>query len=265
MNSPKPLIVAGLQIHLAWEEIDQNLHRIEDYLEQVGTVDLVLLPEMFSTGFSMRVKDLAPKNTVVIDWMKRITRERDFALAGSLSFLERGKYYNRFFCVEDGEILHTYDKRHLFSLAKEEEIYSAGTDRKVFELRGWRICPLICYDLRFPVWSKNREEYDLLLYVANWPERRIEAWDVLLRARAIENMSAVIGVNRVGKDGNGVYHNGHSVIIDSLGKIIEELDPGAEGWVIAELRKDEIDRNREKFGFLKDGDAFNCLGLPPRK
>ncbi len=265
MNPSNSLKIAGLQIDLAWESIDQNLERIEGLLKQIEEVDLVLLPEMFSTGFSMNVEELAPRNEEVVSWMKKLSLERGFAVGGSLSILENEKYFNRFFFVDGGEVQHIYDKRHLFSLAKEEEVFSAGQKREVFQFKGWRICPMICYDLRFPVWSRNREEYDLLLYVANWPERRIEAWDTLLRARAIENMSAVVGVNRVGKDGNGIDHIGHSVIIDSMGSTLAQLDPWKEGYVLAKLEKEGIEKAKEKFGFLKDRDVFNCLGLPPKK
>ena len=265
MKPSKSINIIGLQINLEWENPSENVRKIQSWIEPIEGADLIVLPEMFSTGFSMNAKTFALENEIVLNWMKECSLKKGLALCGSLSIEENGNYFNRFYFIEGGEIKHSYDKRHLFSLAKEEDVYSAGSERLIFSFKGWRICPLICYDLRFPVWSRNREEYDLLLYVANWPERRILAWDTLLRARAIENMAIVVGINRVGLDGNGIEHCGHSVIIDAMGTTIAQIEPWKEGALEAELTKEGIEKARKKFGFLEDRDDFICPGLPEVK
>ena len=170
---------------------------------------------------------------------------------------ENGNFYNRLVCVEPSGVISHYDKRHTFTLAGEHKVYTAGTEKIIFNYKGWKICPLICYDLRFPVWARNVEDYDLLLYVANWPKIRINAWDTLLKARAIENMSFCIGVNRVGLDGNSYEYTGHSAAYDVLGNRIDTIPENKEVTEIVVLEKEHIKKYREKLNFLNDKDDFS--------
>ena len=251
------LQISMLQLDLHWENKDANLKKTEEWLAKCSGSDLVLLPEMFSTGFSMRPKDFAEKEQgITLEFLKQMSIQHGFALCTSIIVEEEGKYFNRLYFIKpDGSAEH-YDKRHLFSLAGEEKHYTAGTKRLVVDYLGWRIMPLICYDLRFPVWSRNDCDYDLLLFVANWPERRSLAWKTLLTARAIENIAYVAGVNRCGTDGNQVFHSGDSAIYDPLGTRLAQASDGKEQLLSAELslafRKDSL----EKFRFLEDRDAF---------
>lgn len=260
-------MIHGLQAEMEWEDVDANLGKYENWLEKLepGNVDIVVLPEMFQTGFSMNPMSLAEKmGGRTTQWMLAQSRRLNAAITGSVIIEEDGCYFNRLLWVTpDGAVLH-YDKRHLFSLAGEEKVYSAGVSRLIVEWRGWRIMPLVCYDLRFPVWSRNRiensePEYDLLIYVANWPERRVVAWSKLLSARAIENQCYVIGVNRVGNDGNAVYHSGHSVVHDAFGEVMEAAAPGKEQWIKATLEKEKLADVRSKLSFLADQDRFEII------
>lgn len=249
--------IALIQSDIIWEDGVKNLQNFEAKINTIASdVNLIVLPEMFTTGFSMYPEGIAETmegNSV--SWLKYIAKSRNTAITGSLVIKENDKFYNRlFFVFPSGEIQH-YDKRHLFSLAGEDELYSAGAKKLIVEYKGWKICPLICYDLRFPVFSRNTEEYDLLLYVANWPTARINAWDALLKARAIENMAYTIGVNRVGEDGNHHSYPGHSQVFDFLGdEIIEPTQE--ENIFIANLDKNKLLETRKKFGFLNDQDSF---------
>lgn len=180
----------------------------------------------------------------------------DVVLVGSLAVEEDGRYYNRGFVFERGEVIHVYDKRHLFSLASEGEWYTRGTEKGVFHFKGWSFNLVICYDLRFPVWLRNTENYDLLIVVANWPQKRIEAWNALLKARAIENMAYVLGVNRVGKDANGIVYSGRSTCVDALGEVNSGLE---SNFRIMELSKKELLQKRNRLGFLKDQDDFEII------
>jgi omega-amidase len=252
--------IAIIQTSLLWENpLENRSHlsqKINGFMEEV---DLIVLPEMFSTGFTMNPKAVAETmEGETIAWLKHLAKAKNCAITGSLVIRENGKFYNRLvFVFPNGDVQH-YDKRHLFTLAGEEKVYSKGENRLIVEYKGWRICPLICYDLRFPVFSRNNENYDLLLYVANWPKIRINAWDILLKARAVENMSYVIGVNRIGTDNNNHEHNGHSQVIDFMGN--ELLEPQeTENVFIVTLDKKQLDKNRKKFGFLNDQDAFKLL------
>lgn len=251
--------VALIQTHLIWENaLENRSHLAQKITGFMEDVDLIVLPEMFSTGFTMDPKAVAETmqgETVV--WLQHLAKAKNCAITGSLVIEEEGNYYNRLvFVFPDGTIQH-YDKRHLFSLAGENKAFTAGAEKLIVTYKGWKICPLICYDLRFPVYSRNAEDYDLLIYVANWPEVRSQAWNSLLKARAIENMSYTIGVNRIGKDENGNSYSGDSQIIDAMGNFI--LEPHQSDAVfIVELDKKSQDRNRKKFGFLQDTDAF-CL------
>ena len=248
---------ALIQTSLIWENPTENrshlAQKITGFMEDV---DLIVLPEMFSTGFTMNPKAVAETmNGETVAWLQHLAKAKNCAITGSLVIEEKGKFYNRLvFVFPNGDIQH-YDKRHLFTLAGEDKVYTAGKDKLIVEYKGFRICPLICYDLRFPVFSRNTENYDLLIYVANWPKVRINAWDALLKARAIENMCYTIGVNRIGEDDNGFQYNGHSQVVDFFGDYI--LEPKEDkGVFIVELNKAELLLARKKFNFLNDQDSF---------
>lgn len=252
------LRIAVIQVDLAWENILKNLDIFSEKLEQIQeNVDLLILPEMFSTGFSMNAEELAETpGGPAFQWMQKTAKERNSAVTGSVIVEDKGNYYNRLYFIFPDGTYRTYDKRHTFTLAKEDETYTAGNERLIVEFKGWKICPLICYDLRFPVWSRNTEDYDLLLYVANWPETRIHAWDVLLQARAIENMSWCVGVNRTGKDGNNYQYNGHTAVYDCLGKSLFNTGREIEFTEVVTLDKASLLETRAKLKFLQDRDKF---------
>lgn len=211
---------------------------------------------MFTTGFSMDAASQAEKpEGETVQWMRELAKQKNAAVCGSLIIEDDGAYYNRLFWVEPSGKLSSYNKRHLFQYAGEGDHYTAGTERIVVEYLGWRICPLICYDLRFPVWSRNRGDYDLLIYVANWPNKRRKHWNALLAARAIENQSYTVGVNVFGVDGNGHEYDGDSAIIGFDGQRLEHLN-GQAGILSATIDKESQDRYRQKLPFLKDGDQF---------
>jgi predicted amidohydrolase len=255
----KNLNIAIIQADLAWEDIEKNLNLFSEKIDSIDeNVDLIVLPEMFSTGFSMNAKNLAePSDGPTFKWMQEIAEKRNVAVTGSVIVKENNNFYNRLYFVFPDTTFKTYDKRHTFSLAKEDHTYTAGNERLIIEYKGWKICPLICYDLRFPVWARNTVDYDLLIYVANWPETRIQAWDILLQARAIENMSYCIGVNRTGDDGNKYQYNGHSAIYDCLGKPLFKNNREAEFTQVVSLEKSHVSQTREKLKFLQDRDSFS--------
>lgn len=252
------LITAILQIDLSWEDPTTNRSHFQQKIEQLSPeVDLIVLPEMFPTGFSMNAAALAePTEGPSLNWMRQMATQKDAAVTGSVIVEDEGKYYNRLFFVYPDGSFKKYDKRHTFTLAGEHEVYDSGIERLVLEYKGWRICPLVCYDLRFPVWARNTEDYDLLLYVANWPAVRIFAWDTLLKARAIENLCYCIGVNRIGNDGNGHPYVGHSAVYDCLGKLVSTPDYEKKFVEEIELDKSHIEETRGKLKFLQDRDAF---------
>ena len=222
-------------------------------------VDLIVLPEMFSSGFTMNPKAVAETmNDETIAWLQHLAKAKDCAITGSLVIEENGKYYNRLVFVYPNGELKTYDKRHLFTLAGEDKVYTAGKEKLIIEYKGFRICPLICYDLRFPVFARNVEDYDVLLYVANWPKPRINAWDILLKARAVENMSYAIGVNRIGMDENELEYVGHSQAVDFLGNYLLEAQE-TDGVFIVELDKEKLLETKNKLAFLEDKDQFRLL------
>src|SRR5680860_1792375 len=255
----KNLNTAIIQADLAWENIEENLNLFSEKIDLIDkNVNLIVLPEMFSTGFSMNAGNLAePPQGPAFKWMQEIARKRNVAVTGSLIVKENNNFYNRLYFVFPNTTFKTYDKRHAFTLAREDQTYTAGNERLIVNYKGWKICPLICYDLRFPVWARNTEDYDLLIYVANWPETRIHAWDILLQARAIENMSYCIGVNRTGSDGNKYQYNGHSAIYDCLGKPLFKNDREAEFTQVVSLEKSHVSETREKLKFLQDRDSFS--------
>jgi len=220
-------------------------------------INLIVLPEMFTTGFTMNASEVAePHKGVSFQWMQEQARLKNSAITGSLIIEEDGKYYNRLYFVFPDGSFQQYDKKHTFTLAREHEVFESGNEKIIIEYRGWRICPLICYDLRFPVWARNTSDYDLLIYCANWPKKRIAAWDTLLKARAIENMSYCIGVNRVGLDGNGHEYTGHSAAYDVLGERFENPAFESDGISTVMLEMDQLIALRKHLQFLNDRDGF---------
>mgnify|MGYP003611043217 FL=1 len=252
--------IALIQTELSWENPNENKALLQEKINAISQyVDLIVLPEMFTSGFTMNPKNVAQTmQGEVISWLKETAKDKNCAITGSLVIEENGNYFNRLvFVFPSGEI-QTYDKRHLFTLAGEDKVYKAGKDKLIVEYKGFKICPLICYDLRFPVFARNVEDYDVLIYVANWPKPRVNAWDILLKARAVENMSYVIGVNRVGMDANNLEYVGHSQAIDYLGNYIQEPQE-IEGVFIVELDKNEMLETRKKLNFLNDRDKFQII------
>ncbi|HLV38408.1 amidohydrolase [Xanthomarina sp.] len=253
------LKIALIQTELFWENPKQNRIHFTKKIQSISeAVDLMVLPEMFTSGFTMNPEKVAETmfgETVV--WMQELALKEQTALVGSVVIKENGYYYNRMLFVHPNGLLETYDKRHTFTLAGEDKAYTAGKDKLLVTYKGWKICPMICYDLRFPVWARNVEDYDLLIYVANWPKVRITAWDTLLKARAIENMTYCLGVNRVGTDGNNHEYNGHSAVFDVLGKKLDSIPDNQEAIEIITLSKSHIKHNRDTFNFLNDKDTFS--------
>lgn len=250
--------VVLMQASLEWEDVNSNINFFLNQLEAVAdNVDLVVLPEMFSSGFTMHPQRVAMEMTDVnIGKLIEVAKRKSFAIIGSLVVQENEKFYNRLLFIDDLGNIQSYDKRHLFSLAGEEKVYAAGKERLIVNYKGWRICPLVCYDLRFPVFARNnKDEYDLLIYVASWPDQRIYAWDSLLRARAIENMCYTIGVNRSGVDENNNVYSGHSQVLDCFGKYIIEAQEGQQNITVT-LNLEELNKAKSKFKFLKDADDF---------
>jgi omega-amidase len=252
------LKIIGIQADLVWENPKQNITFFEEKIAPLeNDVDLIVLPEMFTTGFTMNPEKVAEKMTgFSVSWMRKIAKEKQTAICGSLVISDFNKFYNRFVFVHPSGEIETYNKKHSFTLAGEDKVYTSGTKKIIIEYKGWKICPLICYDLRFPVWARNTENYDLLIYIANWPVARVSAWDTLLKARAIENMSYVIGVNRTGKDANNYEYSGNSLLIDYLGKELSSLEKNELGIVTATFVKSDQDKLRKKLGFLTDKDSF---------
>lgn len=246
-----------IQTNLVWEEPGANRRHLRKLIAQAEEPDLLLLPEMFSTGFSMKPQGLAenPQGDTLV-WMQEMAQEFQTALSGSLMVEEEGAFYNRLYFVHPDGNYQTYDKRHLFTLAGEEKVFTAGKEKLIVEYKGWRINPQICYDLRFPVWCRNTEDFDLQYFVANWPERRSEAWIALLKARAIENQCYLAGVNRIGEDGNGIYHSGNTAVHDPMGTQLSDTEPHVQTVEVVELYYSQLQRLREKFGFLNDRDRF---------
>lgn len=247
---------ALLQSTLVWEDPEENLRRFSRLIRPLaGTVDLIVLPEMFTTGFTMNPQRIPPEaDKRTLDWMLEQAEATRAAVVGSSITRENGQVFNRLTFAMPGGDYRVYDKRHTFTLAGEDKVYARGTERLLLEFRGFVFCPLICYDLRFPVWSRNTSGYDVLIYVANWPSPRVSAWDALLRARAIENMSYVLGVNRVGADPNDLTYSGHSAAYDSLGNRLAFSEK--EEILKVTLHKTHLEQTREALRFLDDRDHF---------
>lgn len=253
------LNIAIFQLDLVWENPSANRAKIDQMLQNVSeTTDVVFLPEMFTTGFSMNVEELAePMDGQTIQWMKKRCQEHQLALCGSLIIRDNDQYFNRLVFVEPSGSVLFYNKRHLFTMGSEEIHFQKGMDRLIVQYKGWRICPLICYDLRFPVWSRNRNEYDLLVYSANWPRNRKDVWNTLLKARAIENQSFVVGANRVGIDGLNIAYSGNSQIFGAKGNCLAGSNEGEEMIVSAEISLAELTKFRNSFPVLNDADSFS--------
>ena len=253
-----------IQSQLHWENKAANLAMFEEKIMAISErTEIVVLPEMFSTGFSMQPKKLSePMSGETVNWMKRIAATKKIILTGSLIIEEDGQYFNRLLWVLPDGHLGYYDKRHRFAFAGEDHEYTAGHKRLIAQVKGWKINLQVCYDLRFPVWARQHSgetpEYDVLLYVANWPERRNHAWKTLLTARAIENQCYVVGVNRMGDDGNGIHHSGDSMVIDPLGVTLYHKEEAEDVYTII-LQKDALQTVREKFPFWKDADHFKII------
>ncbi|MBU6340898.1 MAG: amidohydrolase [Bacteroidetes bacterium] len=256
------LRVGLIQTSLAWEDADSNRKKLGAILESFqGRSDVAILPEMFTTGFSMEAARLAEAmDGPTLAWMQEQAARGQMAVTGSFICVEEGRYYNRLLWVEPSGAYHFYNKRHLFGLGSEDKTYQAGDKRLVVNWKGWNICPLVCYDLRFPVWSRNAAEdpYDLLVYLANWPQVRAQHWRSLLIARAIENQAFVAAVNLVGTDGKGLVYQGDSTIIDFSGQPMCQISH-CEGVFIAELSMAALAAYRKQLPFLKDGDTFRLL------
>lgn len=251
--------ISLVQYNIVWEDKAENFKRLGSRLETLGDMtDLVVLPEMFSTGFSMNSKLLAePRQGNTIRVLKEWSEKYNFAITGSYICAEEGRFYNRAFFITPTGDTYFYDKHHLFRMGEEPKHFDSGTERCIVSYRGWNICLNICYDLRFPAWLRNiNKEYDLLLIVANWPSPRIFAWDTLLRARAIENQSYVCGVNRTGKDGNGLEYTGHSMLVNAKGECLTNFEEHEEGVRTVDIDLNSLHNFREKFPAWKDADIF---------
>jgi len=269
MKTSPQLRLSLVQTTLIWENPKANLENFESLLLPLkGQTDLVILPEMFNTGFSMDSLKLAePANGLTFSWMQKMAKELNAALVGSVITEENGAFFNRLFWVEPDGNSDFYNKRHLFRMAGEHEHFAAGNKRLIVEYKGFKIMPLVCYDLRYPVWSRNQNkvnetrtevkpEYDLMIYVANWPKPRTATWSSLLVARAIENQAFVAGVNRVGEDGNGIEYDGASALIDPKGDVISNFQLGEEAIKTFTIKLDDLNAFREKFPVGLDSDGF---------
>lgn len=255
----KDLKITIVQPEINWENIDANLKMYKEKLSEVKAddTDLIILPEMFNTGFSMNASLLAEEmGHKSMLFMAELASDKKAVVTGSLIIDEGGKYFNRLIWMRSDGTYEYYNKRHLFRMGNEEKVFSVGTKKIILELNGWKILPLICYDLRFPVWSRNKNDYDVLIYVANWPERRSYAWKQLLIARAIENLSYVVGVNRVGEDGNGIVHSGSSIILDFKGEILCEAKDAQSALLKCMLSYDDLVQFRKAFPVHLDADDF---------
>jgi omega-amidase len=260
------LTISTIQTDLHWENKAANLQMLEEKINTLyQKTEIVVLPEMFNTGFSMNAVTLAETmDGPTVAWMKRISAENRVILTGSLIISAEKKYYNRLIWMMPNGEFGYYDKRHLFAYSGEDKDFSSGNKRLITSVKGWKLNMMICYDLRFPVWARQSVEkkeqagyeYDVLVYVANWPERRSHAWKTLLCARAIENQCYVIGVNRVGTDGNDIRYSGNSLVIDPLGEVLYHMADEEDIFTIT-LQKERLDEVRSKFPFLKDGDEFS--------
>ena len=250
--------ITTIQPDLIWEDKKRNLEKLEMLISSVsGSNDIFVLPEMFNSGFSMNTNKIAETpGSLTFEWMQNISKKTDSGICGSIIIKENKHFYNRWIFVTPENESWVYDKRHLFSPGNEDKIFSRGNKRLVFSFRGFRICANICYDLRFPVWSRNLNDYDILINSANWPESRREVWSTLLKARAIENQCYIVGVNRIGNDGNGIKYHGDSMIIGPKGNVIAGAGENKECFTTGEISLPELNDFRKTFPVLKDADLF---------
>ncbi|HTB52761.1 MAG TPA: amidohydrolase [Ferruginibacter sp.] len=259
------LTITTIQTNIYWEDKTANLQMLKEKIDAIEEKkEIIILPEMFSTGFSMQPQLLAETmDGETVTWMKQIAADHTIIVTGSVIIKEGDNYFNRLiWMLPNGQFGH-YDKRHLFAFGKEDEQYTAGNKRLIASVKGWKINLQICYDLRFPVWSRQQpkestSEFDVLVYVANWPEKRNHAWKTLLCARAIENQCYVVGVNRVGEDGNAIYYSGNTLVIDPLGEVLYHMKDLEDVFTI-DLEKEKLEKVRTHFPFWKDADKFNLL------
>jgi omega-amidase len=253
------LRITLIQSNLHWENSELNLQMFSEKINAIKEeTDIIVLPEMFSTGFTMNAKQMAESmEGTTVQWMKKMSEKKNCIITGSIIIKEDNKFYNRLLWITP-EKISFYNKRHLFSYAGEDKTYTGGDKKIIVHYKGWNILPLVCYDLRFPVWNRrtNNDNYDLIIYVANWPERRIHAWKQLLIARAIENQCYVAGLNRVGNDGNNIYHSGESAVIDFKGEQLLIIDNKQEFISTTTLSKNNLDEFRKHFAFFQDADSF---------
>ncbi len=265
----RDLKITIVQTDLAWEDIDANLSNFSKRLDSIGqsSTDLIVLPEMFNTGFTMNASAVAESmNGKTIEWMAKLASQKNSIVTGSMVIKEGDKFYNRLIWMRPDGTFEHYSKRHTFRMAEENKTYASGDKKLIVELAGWRICPLVCYDLRFPVWSRNKPqtpkgalnemEYDCLIYVANWPERRSYAWRQLLIARAIENQVYVVGINRIGKDGKEINYDGYSVALNPKGEPMSNTKPNEESVETITLSYQELENYRNEFPVALDADKF---------
>lgn len=246
------LRIAGINLDIVWKDKKQNFSKIEQDFSSIEA-DVFLLPEMFSTGFCMEAEEVADRNLETLTWMQFFAKSKNAAVAGSASVEENGNFYNRFYFVFPDGRFEYYDKRHLFSYSGEDKIYTAGTERKIIEYKGFKILLQVCFDLRFPVFSRNQDDYDAVLYVANWPQSRVEAWKSLLKARSIENQAFLFGLNRIGTDGYDNDYEESSSVYFPDGKEISERENNV---VLSEWDLEELKEFRSKFPFLAERDEF---------
>jgi omega-amidase len=254
------LNIALVQTDLHWEDRNMNLDHIANLIAPVNGSDIILLPETFTSGFSMK-RSVAESDSVTLDWMKKIASSKGSAVAGSFFVNDNDKCYNRFHFVEPDGKVTIYNKRHLFRLTNEQDVFTSGAEQVIVNYLGWKIAVFVCYDLRFPVWIRRTEsnDYDLILLVANWPDRRTYAWHQLLIARAIENQSYVAAVNRIGKDGTGISYEGDSLGIDPMGKIITQGTPFTEGVFHFKPEYSTLQSVRKNLPFSEDRDSFQLI------
>lgn len=253
------LRITTVQSILYWEDPDKNLLHFTEKLAAINNTDIIVLPEMFTTGFTMKPGELAEdKGGKGLQWMQKTAAEKNCVITGSISVRDKGAYYNRLYWVLPDRTFSCYDKRHLFSMGHEPDHYTAGSEKLILNYKGWNICPLICYDLRFPVWSRNTKEnpYDVLIYVANWPQVRSHPWKQLLIARAIENQCYTVGVNRIGEDGNNIPHSGDTAVINPRGEIISDTTAGEDRAETVSLSWEALTEFRQAFPVLSDADRF---------
>jgi len=255
------LSCTSVQLDVLWHAPKENLNRITEKLNSLTSkTDVIILPEMFTTGFTMEAAEYAEEmDGPTMTWMANQAEKKDAVICGSLIIKESGKYYNRFIWMYPGGMYHSYDKRHLFGMAGEHEKYTSGEERLIIHHKGWRIMPTICYDLRFPVWSRNNDDYDLLINVANWPNKRSHHWRTLLKARAIENQVYVIGVNRCGTDGNGFEHSGDTCFAHPSEESFIHHHAGSEDVHTEALSLETLHEVRSKLPFIEDRDQFKII------